>query len=70
MGQIVSIGHNISLETPFKSYNDFQIHWNMLVIKTIKCLFLVLPNYFERHDYIYGNYLQFIAIKMFYIFLF
>ncbi|KAM5158229.1 uncharacterized protein C18orf63 homolog [Mantella aurantiaca] len=30
MGQIVSIGHNISSESPFKTYKDFQIHWNML----------------------------------------
>ncbi|XP_072269415.1 uncharacterized protein C18orf63 homolog [Pyxicephalus adspersus] len=30
MGQIVSIGHTISSETPFKSYKDFQNYWNML----------------------------------------
>ncbi|XP_063779443.1 uncharacterized protein C18orf63 homolog isoform X2 [Pseudophryne corroboree] len=31
MGQIINISHDIPLESPFKSYKDFQNHWNMLV---------------------------------------
>ncbi|XP_075441587.1 uncharacterized protein C18orf63 homolog isoform X2 [Ascaphus truei] len=30
MGQIISISHVIPPESPFKTYKDFQIHWNRL----------------------------------------
>ncbi|XP_075067441.1 uncharacterized protein C18orf63 homolog [Mixophyes fleayi] len=30
MGQIINISHDIPPESPFKSYKDFQNHWNML----------------------------------------
>lgn len=44
MGQIINISHVIPPESPFRSYEEFQMHWKNLVKKKKKNILLYFPS--------------------------
>lgn len=52
MGQIINISHVIPPESPFRSYEEFQMHWKNLVKKK-KTYYCIFPSCFVDIEFIF-----------------
>lgn len=54
MGQIINISHVIPPESPFRSYEEFQMHWkNLVKKKKKKTYYCIFPPCFVDIEYIF-----------------
>lgn len=56
MGQIINISHVIPPESPFRSYEEFQMHWKNLVKKK-KTYYCIFPSCFVDIEFIFVSHI-------------
>lgn len=58
MGQIINISHVIPPESPFRSYEEFQMHWKNLVKKKKHITVFFLPALWILNLYLYYTFVS------------